>query len=74
MCLLLAERIKKLLKGINLFDVYKNEQQLGKNKKSYAVSFLFEDTNKTLKDREIEKIMNKLINAYQNKLGAIIRR
>lgn len=65
---------KKLLKGINLFDVYENEQQLGKNKKSYAVSFLFEDAKKTLKDKEIEKIMNKLINACQNKLGAMIRR
>ncbi|MFK7934932.1 MAG: phenylalanine--tRNA ligase subunit beta, partial [Saprospiraceae bacterium] len=65
---------KKLLKNINLFDVYENAEQLGENKKSYAVSFVFEDPNKTLKDKEIEKIMNKLIGDYENKLGALIRR
>ncbi|MEM9822763.1 MAG: phenylalanine--tRNA ligase subunit beta [Bacteroidota bacterium] len=65
---------KKLLKDINLFDVYKNEEQLGKDKKSYAVSFIFEDPTKTLKDKEVDKIMNKLIEQYEGKLGAKIRR
>lgn len=65
---------KKLLTDINLFDVYENEEQLGKNKKSYSVSFTFEDSTKTLKDKEIEKVMNKLITSYESKLGAIIRR
>ncbi|MEL7020436.1 MAG: phenylalanine--tRNA ligase subunit beta [Bacteroidota bacterium] len=65
---------KKLLKDINLFSVYENAEQLGEHKKSYAVSFVFEDPNKTLKDKEVEKIMNKLISDYENKLGAIIRR
>ena len=65
---------KKILKDINLFDVYENEQQLGANKKSYAVSFIFEDPTKTLKDKEVEKIMNQLIQNYEGQLGAVIRR
>ena len=65
---------KKFLKGVNLFDVYNNEEQLGKGKKSYAVSFSFENPERTLKDKEIEKIMNTLISKYENELGAVIRR
>jgi phenylalanyl-tRNA synthetase beta chain len=65
---------KKLLKEINLFDVYDDESKLGKGKKSYAVSYIFEDPTKTLKDKEIEKVMNTLIREYENKLGANIRR
>jgi phenylalanyl-tRNA synthetase beta chain len=65
---------KKILKEINLFDVYENEQQLGANKKSYAVSFVFEDPTKTLKDKEVEKVMNQLIQNYEGQLGAVIRR
>ncbi len=65
---------KNILKDVNLFDVYENEEKLGKGKKSYAVSFIFQDPSKTLKDKEIEKIMNKLIETYEGKLGAVIRR
>jgi len=65
---------KKILKEINLFDVYENEEQLGKGKKSYAVSFVFEDSSKTMKDKEVDKIMGQLIQAYEGKLGAMIRR
>lgn len=65
---------KKLIKEINLFDVYINEQQLGKGKKSYAVSFLFEDSTRTLKDKEVDKVMNQLIQNYEQQLGAVIRR
>lgn len=65
---------KKLLKEVNLFDVYENEQQLGKGKKSYAVSFIFENPERTLKDKEVDKVMNQLIQLYENKLGALIRR
>lgn len=65
---------KKLLKEINLFDVYVNEEQLGAGKKSYAVSFLFEDPTRTLKDKEVDKVMNQLIQTYESKLGALIRR
>ena len=70
-----AKKIGKgLLKDINLFDVYENEEQLGKAKKSYAVSFVFENPNKTLEDKEVEKIMKKLIYIYENDLKAVIRR
>ena len=65
---------KKLLKDVNLFDVYKNEDQLGKGKKSYAVSFIFEDPSKTLQDKEVDAVMNELIEAFEGKLGALIRR
>lgn len=65
---------KKLIKDIQLFDVYENEEQLGAGKRSYAISFLFENPEKTLKDKEVDKVMNKLIQAYQSKLGATIRR
>lgn len=65
---------KNILKDVNLFNVYENEEKLGKGKKSYAVSFVFQDDSKTLQDKEIEKIMNKLIETYEGKLGAVIRR
>jgi len=65
---------KKLIKEINLFDVYENEEQLGTGKKSYAISFLFGDPSKTLKDKDVDKVIAKLIGEYENKLGAIIRK
>ncbi|MFK7950410.1 MAG: phenylalanine--tRNA ligase subunit beta [Saprospiraceae bacterium] len=65
---------KKILQDVNLFDVYENEERLGKGKKSYAVSFVFKDTSKTLKDKEVEKVMNKLIKTYEHRLNAIIRK
>ncbi|MCB9052530.1 MAG: phenylalanine--tRNA ligase subunit beta [Lewinellaceae bacterium] len=65
---------KKLIQDINLFDVYENEEQLGKGKKSYAVSFIFGDPTKTLMDKEVDKVVNKLIEAYESELGASIRR
>lgn len=69
-----AKTGKKLLKDINLFDVYENEKQLGANKKSYAVSFVFENPEKTLKDKEVEKVMSQLIRNYESQLGALIRK
>jgi len=63
---------KKLLKGVNLFDVYQGEK-LPDGKKSYAVSFIIQDENKTLNDKEIEKIMNKLQANFENQLGAQLR-
>jgi phenylalanyl-tRNA synthetase beta chain len=65
---------KKLLKEVNLFDVFEDEQKLGAGKKSYAVSFIFEDKEKTLQEKEIEKVMTDLITTYETKLGALIRR
>lgn len=65
---------KKLLTEINLFDVYENEEQLGKDKKSYAMSFLFENKERTLKDKEVDQAINRLIEAFTKQLGAEIRR
>lgn len=63
---------KSLLKNVSLFDVYEGEK-LGKDKKSYAISFTLQDEEKTLTDKQIDKIMNKLIGAYRHLLGAEIR-
>ncbi|MDE7074299.1 MAG: phenylalanine--tRNA ligase subunit beta [Odoribacter sp.] len=63
---------KSLLKSVNLFDVYEGEK-LGADKKSYAVSFTLQDEEKTLTDKQIDKIMNKLIGSYKHLLGAEIR-
>jgi phenylalanyl-tRNA synthetase beta chain len=65
---------KNLLKDINLFDVYENAEHLGTDKKSYAVSFIFLDENKTLKDQEVDDIMNRMMNSYEKELNALIRK
>jgi len=64
----------KLLQSINLFDVYENETQLGKDKVSYSVSYIFEDADRTLRDKDIDKVINQLIKVYEAKLSAVIRR
>ena len=62
------------MKDINLFDVYEDEERLGKGKVSYALSFTFENPERTLQDKEIDKVMNELIKGYEEKLGAVVRR
>jgi phenylalanyl-tRNA synthetase beta chain len=62
----------KLLKRINLFDVYEGEQ-IDENKKSYAVSFFIQDLESTLTDERINRIMNSLMDTYEKELGAEIR-
>jgi phenylalanyl-tRNA synthetase beta chain len=69
-----AKTEKQLLKSVNLFDVYTSENQLGPGKKSYAVSFVFENPEKTLQDHEIDKVMNKLIDVFATQLQAQVRR
>ena len=64
---------RNILQQINIFDVYEGDK-LEPNKKSYAVSFILQDDNKTLNDKAIDSVMNKLISAYEKELGAIIRR
>lgn len=63
---------KKLLKDVNLFDVYKGKN-LPKGKKSYAISFTLQDRNKTLTDKQIDKIMSKLQQTFERELGATLR-
>ncbi|HEX9825941.1 MAG TPA: phenylalanine--tRNA ligase subunit beta, partial [Flavobacteriaceae bacterium] len=63
---------KELLKEVDLFDVYQGKN-LPKGKKSYAVSFTIQDENKTLTDKQIDKIMNKLQANFEQQLGAELR-
>ena len=66
------ESEKKLLKEVALFDVYEGKN-LEAGKKSYAVSFLLQDENATLNDKQIDKIMSKIIANLENKLQAKLR-
>lgn len=63
---------KSVLKNVSLFDVYEGEK-LPAGKKSYAMSFILQDEQATLTDAQIEKIMQKLMKVYQDKVGAEIR-
>lgn len=63
---------RKILKDINLFDVYEGEK-LPSGKKSYAVSFTLQDNEKTLTDKQIDKVMNKLQQGFEKQLGAELR-
>ena len=64
---------KKLLKSVDVFDIYKGDK-LGADKKSYSVSFILQDDEKTLNDSQIDKTMEKLITVFEKELGALIRR
>ena len=66
------ETEKKLLKEVELFDVYEGKN-LEAGKKSYAVSFLLQDETQTLNDKMIDKIMSKLVKNLEDKLGAKLR-
>ena len=66
------ETEKKLLKEVSLFDVYEGKN-LEAGKKSYAVSFMLQDENATLNDKQIDKIMQKLIKNLETKLDAKLR-
>lgn len=63
---------RKLLRRIGLFDVYEGEK-VGVGKKSYAMSFILRDDNKTLTDQEIEKCMARLLKAFSEKFDARLR-
>jgi phenylalanyl-tRNA synthetase beta chain len=63
---------KVLLKNINLFDVYEGKN-LPEGKKSYALSFVLQDTSNTLTDVQIDAIMNKLQHTFETKFEAVLR-
>ena len=69
---LAKETERSYLKSIDLFDVYEGKN-LPDGKKSYAVSFMLQDEEKTLDEKQIEGIMQKLQGAFENKLGASLR-
>jgi phenylalanyl-tRNA synthetase beta chain len=63
---------KKLLREVNLFDVYEGKN-LETGKKSYALSFTFQDQERTLTDSEIDTVMNKIKTSFEEKFGASLR-
>lgn len=63
---------KNILKAIDLFDVYEGNN-LPEGKKSYALSFLLRDEEKTLTDKQIEKTLQKIIQQYEQQFAAILR-
>lgn len=64
---------RKLLKGVNVFDVYEGDK-IDAGKKAYAMSFILQDKDKTLTDKVIDKVMDNLMNSFENELGALIRK
>ncbi|WP_134090620.1 phenylalanine--tRNA ligase subunit beta [Olivibacter sp. XZL3] len=70
----IAERTeRKLLKSVNVFDVYVGDK-LPPNKKSYALSFELQDEGKTLTDKQIDSVIQKLILNFEKEVGAEIRK
>jgi phenylalanyl-tRNA synthetase beta chain len=63
---------RKLLQSVDLFDVYEGKG-VPEGKKSYAISYILRDDEKTLNDKQIEKIMQKLVSTYERELGAQLR-
>jgi phenylalanyl-tRNA synthetase beta chain len=63
---------KKLLKQVDLFDVYEGEK-IESGKKSYALSFTLRDEEKTLADKQIDKTMGRIATAFEQELGAVVR-
>ncbi|CCH51271.1 phenylalanyl-tRNA synthetase, beta subunit [Fibrisoma limi BUZ 3] len=64
---------RKLLRTVNVFDVYEGEN-LGAGKKSYSVSFTLQDPTQTLTDAAIDKTMQRLMSTFEKDLGAVIRK
>ncbi len=69
-----TQKAKKLLRSLSLFDVFADEQKIGVGKKSYAISLVFQDTEKTLRDEDTEKLMQQITQALEQQLSATIRR
>lgn len=67
-----CQSAKKILKSVELFDVYEGKN-LPSGKKSYAVNFVLQDDSKTLADKQIDAIMSKLVGNLKSKLGAELR-
>lgn len=64
---------RKLLQEVNLFDVYEGEK-LGADKKQYALSFILQDKEATLTDKQIDKTMERLQKAFEEQAGAVLRK
>ena len=66
------KQAKKLLKQVRLFDVYRGEK-IPEGKKQYALSFVIQDTERTLTDQDTERVMDRLLTTFQNEFGAQLR-
>lgn len=64
---------KKWVREVALFDHYTNEEQLGPNKKSYAIRIVLQSQDKTLKDKNVDQVIQKMVDELQKKLGARLR-
>jgi len=64
---------KGLIRVVNVFDVYEGDK-IEAGKKAYSLSFLLQDDEKTLSDKEIDALMNKLIANFEKQVKAIIRK
>jgi phenylalanyl-tRNA synthetase beta chain len=63
---------KRILKNMDLFDVYEGDK-IESGKKSYAISFTLLDEEKTLTDKQIDKVMKRIATAFEKELGAVVR-
>ena len=66
------KQAKKLLKQVRLFDVYRGDK-IPEGKKQYALSFVIQDTERTLTDQDTERVMDRLLTTLQNEFGAQLR-
>lgn len=66
------KQAKKLLKQVGLFDVYRGDK-IPEGKKQYALSFVIQDTDKTLTDQDTERVMERLLTTFQKDFGAQLR-
>ena len=70
---IIRKEAKKELKQVNLFDIYKNEEQLGQGMKSYAVNMTFSYQDHTPKDKEVDILVGKIVKTLESKLNATLR-
>ena len=63
---------RKLLKQVNLFDVYRGDK-IPEGKKQYALSFTLQDEDRTLTDQDVERVMGRLMDVFTKDFGATLR-
>ncbi len=69
----IGQTLGKVVKEISLFDVYRNQEVLGKDQKSYAVGIILSDETRTLSDKEVDGLMKKLVSNLEKDAGATLR-
>jgi phenylalanyl-tRNA synthetase beta chain len=70
---LVKKEAGKLLKSVELFDVYDNEKHVGKGKKSSAIRLTFENPEKTMTDKTVDAVVSKVVSKLEKELGATLR-